>query len=111
MTICNYFVFSEPYSSFYTEKEAIDLVLYLAVLGISQWFMTEISTQVHLMVLGRLLTFCSRHYFQHLKIPSAYLLSTYTALKLKGMVVISISSIFKKEQFSVLFYHLVIENI
>jgi putative MATE family efflux protein len=107
--------FPEPlFRVFIPEKEAIDLgVVYLQILGISQWFMTlEISTQGAFNGLGKTsIPSAVGITFNILRIPAAYLLSTYTALKLNGVWwSISISSIFKGTVLVFLFYHLVIRK-
>ncbi|HOJ10761.1 MAG TPA: MATE family efflux transporter [Clostridiales bacterium] len=107
--------FAEPiFSIFIPEKEAVDLgIVYLQILGLSQWFMTlEISTQGAFNGLGKTsIPSVVGIVFNALRIPAAYFLSTYTALKLNGIWwSISISSVFKGTVLVILFYHLVVRK-
>jgi len=107
--------FAEPiFRLFIPEAEAIELgVVYLQILGLSQWFMTiEISTQGAFNGLGKTtIPSAVGVTFNALRIPAAYFLSTYTALKLNGVWwSVSVSSMFKGAVLVFLFYHMVIKQ-
>ncbi|HHV95973.1 MAG TPA: MATE family efflux transporter [Clostridiaceae bacterium] len=99
---------------FLHEKDAIDMgIVYLRVLSISQCFMClEITTQGAFNGLGKTsIPSAVGIVFNALRIPAAWILSSYTPLKLNGIWwAISLSSVFKGTVLSSLFYLIVINK-
>lgn len=107
--------FAEPiFKVFIPEKDVVVMgVVYLQILGASQWFMAiEITTQGAFNGLGKTITpSIVGVVFNALRIPAAYLLSAYTVLGLNGIwLSISISSVLKGAILTSLFYYLIIKK-
>jgi len=113
-TILFIFFGGSIFKAFLHEKDAIEMgIVYLRVLGISQCFMClEITTQGAFNGLSRTsIPSAVGIVFNALRIPAAWILSSYTGLRLNGIWwAISISSVFKGTVLSLLFYIIVINT-